>query len=61
MSHALARPADPEAAAPPRSGVIVAVLAFAGIVTASMQTLVIPLVPRLPALLSASASASDAI
>ncbi|MEV4112691.1 MFS transporter [Nonomuraea sp. NPDC049695] len=35
---------------------MVAVLAFAGIVTASMQTLVIPLVPRLPALLNASAS-----
>jgi EmrB/QacA subfamily drug resistance transporter len=56
VSQALASPTRPTASAPPRSGVIVAVLAFAGIVTASMQTLVIPLVPRLPSLLDASAS-----
>ncbi|HUR06197.1 MAG TPA: MFS transporter [Nonomuraea sp.] len=48
MSQALAGPTDPRTSAPPRSGAIVAVLAFAGIVTASMQTLVIPLVPRTP-------------
>ncbi|MFG1688155.1 cytochrome P450 [Nonomuraea sp. NPDC049269] len=56
MSQVLAGPADSRTSAPPRSGAIVAVLAFAGIVTASMQTLVIPLVPRLPSLLGASAS-----
>jgi MFS family permease len=44
------------APAPPRPDVFVAVLAFAGIVVALMQTLVIPLVPALPALLGASAS-----
>ncbi|SEH02067.1 Major Facilitator Superfamily protein [Nonomuraea solani] len=54
MPHTLARPTDPRESAPPRPGGLVAVLAFAGIVTASMQTLVIPLVPRLPALLGAS-------
>jgi MFS family permease len=36
--------------------VIVAVLAFAGIVVSLMQTLVIPIVPDLPKLLSAPAS-----
>lgn len=40
---------------PPSTGGIVAVLAFAGIVVALMQTLVIPLIPQLPQLLGASA------
>jgi MFS family permease len=39
-----------------RSSGFVAVLAFAGIVVALMQTVVIPLVPQLPTLLHASAS-----
>lgn len=41
-------------AAPPRPNLVVAVLAFGGIVVSLMQTLVIPLVPRLPELLAAS-------
>lgn len=40
---------------PPRTNTVVVVLAFAGIVVSLMQTLVIPLVPELPALLDASA------
>src|SRR6266496_4370765 len=40
--------------AAPRPNVVVAVLAFGGIVVSLMQTLVIPLVPRLPKLLNAS-------
>ncbi|MCD0451672.1 MFS transporter [Actinocorallia sp. API 0066] len=48
MPRALAYPAQA------RPGVLVAVLAFAGITVALMQTLVIPLVPRLPGLLGAS-------
>lgn len=44
------------AADPPRSNTFVMVLAFAGIVVAVMQTLVIPLVPELPKLLGASPS-----
>lgn len=40
--------------AAPRPNVVVAVLAFGGIVVSLMQTLVIPLVPRLPDLLNAS-------
>ncbi|MHC3474567.1 MFS transporter [Streptomyces sp. 7R007] len=56
MSDALSRSADARDAAPPRSGVVVAVLAFAGIVVALMQTLVIPIVPELPKLLDAPAS-----
>ncbi|MFD1544303.1 MFS transporter [Nonomuraea guangzhouensis] len=40
----------------PSSGLTVAVLAFAGIVVALMQTLVIPLIPQLPTLLHASPS-----
>ncbi|WP_033320489.1 MFS transporter [Streptomyces yerevanensis] len=39
-----------------RSNAVVAVLAFAGIVVALMQTLIIPIVPELPRLLDASAS-----
>ena len=40
--------------AAPRPNVVVVVLAFGGIVVSLMQTLVIPLVPRLPDLLSAT-------
>ncbi|MBY6410219.1 MFS transporter [Rhodococcus sp. BP-252] len=40
----------------PATGPVVAVLAFAGIVVALMQTLVIPLIPQLPSLLNAPAS-----
>jgi MFS family permease len=42
------------APAPARTNIVVAVLAFAGIVVSLMQTLVIPLVPDLPQLLHAS-------
>ena len=38
----------------PRPGLVVAVLALGGIAVSLMQTLVIPLIPRLPALLNAS-------
>ncbi|MEV4315009.1 MFS transporter [Actinocrispum sp. NPDC049592] len=41
-------------AAPPRPNVVVAVLAVGGIVVSLMQTLVIPLIPRLPSLLGAA-------
>ncbi|GGI97975.1 MFS transporter [Streptomyces brasiliensis] len=40
----------------PRTNLVVAVLAFGGIVVSLMQTLVIPIVPELPSLLHASAS-----
>ncbi|MER6956280.1 MFS transporter [Streptomyces sp. NPDC000618] len=50
------RPTDTTASAPPNPNVIVAVLAFAGIVVSLMQTLVIPIVPELPKYLNASAS-----
>jgi MFS family permease len=54
MTHALARPAEaPEA---PRTNVVVAVLAFSGIVVSLMQTLLVPLIPALPRLLNASPS-----
>jgi MFS family permease len=43
-------------AAPPRPFAVVAVLAFAGIVVSLTQTMMIPLIPKLPALLSAPAS-----
>ncbi|WP_219467896.1 MFS transporter [Nonomuraea rhizosphaerae] len=55
MSHAATAPASPDIRAP-RPNAVVAVLAFAGIVVALMQTLVIPLIPQLPRLLSASPS-----
>jgi MFS family permease len=42
------------AAAPSRPNLVVAVLAFAGIVVSLMQTLVIPLIPQLPRLLHAA-------
>ncbi|WP_026239362.1 MFS transporter [Parafrankia discariae] len=62
MSHSvaspadLARPAGAVASTAPRPGVVVAVLSFSGIVVASMQSLVIPLLPELPRLVHASAS-----
>nr|WP_265736790.1 MFS transporter [Actinacidiphila yeochonensis] len=50
------------AAAPPRAGAVVGVLAGAGITVSLMQTLVIPLIPDLPALLhTGTANASWAI
>ncbi|MFI6935242.1 MFS transporter [Streptomyces sp. NPDC050287] len=56
MSDALAPSADAGGTAAPRPNAVVAVLAFAGIVVALMQTLVIPIVPELPRLLDAPAS-----
>ena len=60
MSHAHPRPdRTGEGPAPRptrRPGLVVAVLAFGGIVVSLMQTLVIPIVPELPRLLDASAS-----
>ncbi|MFJ9908423.1 MFS transporter [Streptomyces sp. NPDC101152] len=56
MSDALPRPVNAAGASAPRSGAVVAVLAFAGIVVSLMQTLVIPIVPELPKLLQAPAS-----
>ncbi|MFJ2016797.1 MFS transporter [Streptomyces nodosus] len=55
MSDALARPVGAEETAP-RSNVLVVVLAFGGIVVSLMQTLVIPIVPKLPTYLHASSS-----
>jgi MFS family permease len=54
MTDAPARPA--QAGAPLSPHAVVAVLAFGGIVVSLMQTLVIPIVPKLPQLLHASAS-----
>ncbi|MCX5374521.1 MULTISPECIES: MFS transporter [unclassified Streptomyces] len=57
MSHAQPRSAETgEGSAAPRTGLVVAVLAFGGIVVSLMQTLVIPIVPELPKLLDAPAS-----
>ncbi|MBK3625020.1 MFS transporter [Streptomyces sp. MBT49] len=57
MSHAQPRSAAAEEAPTARrSGPVVAVLAFGGIVVSLMQTLVIPIVPELPRLLDAPAS-----
>ncbi|MEU1511167.1 MFS transporter [Streptomyces sp. NPDC005811] len=64
MSHAHPTPARAGASTPartgepaaPRPGLVVAVLAFGGIVVSLMQTLVIPIIPELPGLLDASAS-----
>lgn len=56
MRHAKAQPFEAEPPGPPRTNAVVVVLAFAGIVVALMQTLVIPLIPQLPRLLSASPS-----
>ena len=58
-----ARSADSTAAGeahdPPHTGPIVAVLAFAGIVVALMQTLMVPLIPKLPELLHTSPSNAE--
>ncbi|MDQ0383179.1 MFS transporter [Amycolatopsis thermophila] len=56
MSSAPARHAGAPATGAPRSGGVVAVLAFTGIVVSLMQTLIIPLVPELPQLLGASSA-----
>ncbi|WP_460061893.1 MFS transporter [Streptomyces sp. YKOK-I1] len=64
MSHAYPTPAPAGGSTPAetgepaarRPGLVVAVLAFGGIVVSLMQTLVIPIVPELPRLLDASAS-----
>ncbi|MFI5472548.1 MFS transporter [Streptomyces cacaoi] len=57
MSHAQPRSAEAgEGSAAPRADLVVAVLAFGGIVVSLMQTLVIPIVPELPKLLDAPAS-----
>lgn len=52
----MSRPSAPAGETAPRANLVVAVLAFAGIVVSLMQTLVIPLIPALPGLLHASAS-----
>ena len=46
-------------AAPARPNVVVAVLAFGGIVVSLMQTLVIPLIPELPRLLHTSSGNAE--
>lgn len=56
MPNAPAQPVDTAVSSPPRPNTVVVVLAFSGIVVSLMQTLVIPLVPVLPALLGASAA-----
>ncbi|MEU0966197.1 MFS transporter [Streptomyces sp. NPDC005917] len=56
MSQAQPQPIKAGESAAPRASVVVAVLAFGGIVVSLMQTLVIPIVPELPKLLDASAS-----
>lgn len=56
MSDALDRSPTPGTAAPPRTGAVVPVLAFGGIVVSLMQTLVIPIVGQLPQYLNASAA-----
>lgn len=55
MPHAPAQPPETEVSRP-RTNTVVVVLAFTGIVVSLMQTVVIPLVPRFPALLDAPAS-----
>lgn len=56
MSDAPTRPAEAAGGTASRSSAVVPVLAFAGIVVSTMQTLVIPIVSELPKLLNASAS-----
>lgn len=56
MSHAPTTVAEADTSPARRPNVVVAVLAFAGIVVSLMQSLVIPLIPELPHLLHASAS-----
>src|SRR5439155_15897798 len=52
----MSTPSGPAAAVSPRPFVVVGTLAFAGIVVSLMQTVVIPLIPKLPTLLSAAPS-----
>ncbi|MDX6740756.1 MFS transporter [Actinocorallia sp. A-T 12471] len=54
MPRPQAEPSEAEAELRTRPGAYVVILAFSGITVSLMQTLVIPLVPRLPALLNAS-------
>ncbi|GKQ39368.1 MFS transporter [Streptomyces sp. A012304] len=56
MSHVHPRSDRAGEPAAPRTGLVVTVLAFGGIVVSLMQTLVIPIVPQLPELLDAPAS-----
>nr|WP_269778721.1 MFS transporter [Microlunatus antarcticus] len=49
---------DVDQVGPTRTGLVVGVLALAGIAVSLMQTLVIPIVPRLPVLLDATASSA---
>ncbi|MFI2509310.1 MFS transporter [Streptomyces sp. NPDC018972] len=56
MSDVPARSDTTGTAAPPKTGAVVPVLAFSGIVVSLMQTLVIPIVGQLPQYLNASAS-----
>ncbi|MEU7857457.1 MFS transporter [Nonomuraea sp. NPDC049141] len=49
-------PAHARPSGPPQANTVVVVLALAGIVVSLMQTLVIPLIPQLPRLLSAPAA-----
>ncbi|WP_153037489.1 MFS transporter [Amycolatopsis sp. YIM 10] len=49
-----AEPADPAPVAARRPNLVVAVLAFGGVTVALMQTVIIPLVPRLPELLGST-------
>ncbi|MFD1543462.1 MFS transporter [Nonomuraea guangzhouensis] len=49
-------PAHARPSGPPQTNTVVVVLALAGIVVSLMQTLVIPLIPQLPRLLSAPAA-----
>src|SRR5437870_2937757 len=56
VPEVLTQPAGVSGPPRPSAVVVVVVLAFAGIVVALMQTLVIPLIPKLPGLLHASAS-----
>ncbi len=49
-------PPSGDGARTPRSGAVIGVLAFAGIVVSVMQSLVVPLIPALPGLLHTSAS-----
>ncbi|UYM06006.1 MFS transporter [Solicola gregarius] len=56
MPHAPTTIAEAETQPARQANVVVAVLAFAGIVVSLMQTLVVPLIPELPSLLHASSS-----
>ncbi|WP_329120994.1 MFS transporter [Streptomyces sp. NBC_01465] len=58
MPPAIPEPAD-EAAEAPHPRAMVGVLAFCGVVVAVMQTLVVPLLPHIPALTGATPSAAS--